>query len=106
MVAFGDIIVYQCNMENIETTDYFSSLDSDNPLILATGLDFAIVGHTDSWSGGSRPTRLVYDAHSIIEKLVADGLTEVEAHAKFETDIIEASADWGANPPIFVWGRP
>jgi hypothetical protein len=73
----------------------------DENALFADGFDDCIIGVSDSWSGASRPTRVVYSTDKIIAKLMADdGCTYEEALEHFDFNI--AGAYVGEHTPVFV----
>jgi hypothetical protein len=73
----------------------------DPNALLADGFDDCVIGVTDSWSGHARPTRVVYSADKIIDKLMAeDGCTYEQAAEHFDFNI--AGGYHGEHTPIFV----
>ena len=70
-------------------------------MIKADGFDQAIIGFTDSWSGDSRPHRLIYSGERILEILMRDGMSYQDAIEFFEFNV--AGAYVGEETPIFVW---
>lgn len=75
--------------------------DVDDEALFADGFDDCIIGVTDSWSGSSRPMRVVYSVEKIIDQLVVDdGLDYVDAEEHFEFNI--AGAYVGERTPVFV----
>ena len=73
----------------------------DDNALLADGFDRCIIGITDSWSGASRPTRVVYSVEKIIDQLMTeDGLSYEEADEHFEFNV--AGSYVGEHTPVFV----
>ncbi len=66
----------------------------------ADGFDDAVIGLTDSWSGNSRPLRLVYDRAKCIEILEKGGMSHEDAEEYFEFNT--AGAYVGEDTPVFV----
>lgn len=71
------------------------------PVLKADGYDAAIIGVTNSWSGDSRPLRLVYSGERILELLMRDGMTYEDALDFFNFNIADAYV--GEDTPVFVW---
>lgn len=75
--------------------------DIDPEALFADGFDDCIVGYTDSWSGQSRPVRVVYSVDKIIDRIITDGgISYDEATEHFEFNI--AGAYVGEHTPVFV----
>jgi hypothetical protein len=73
----------------------------DPNALLADGFDGCVIGVTDSWSGHTRPTRVVYSVEKIIKQLMDDdGCTYEEAVEHFEFNV--AGAYVGEHTPVFV----
>jgi len=70
-------------------------------LIKFDGYDDAIIGVTDSWSGGERVDRLVYAGEKLVEILVDQGMPEEDVHEFIEFNI--AGAFVGEQTPVIVW---
>ena len=65
------------------------------------GHDNAIIGVATPWIGGSRPEVLVYDADTIAENLIKEGMTFEEAQEYISFNIEGAYV--GEDTPIIVW---
>jgi hypothetical protein len=75
--------------------------DIDPEVLFADGFDGCIIGYTDSWSGPSRPVRVVYSVEKIVDQLMTeDGLSYDDAMEHFEFNIIGAYV--GEHTPVFV----
>lgn len=78
-------------------------LNSDEEeLVLFADLNCCLVGYTDSWSGNSRPMRLVYSGDKILGHLVLVGGMSVESaeeHMMFNI----SGAYFGEATPVIVW---
>ena len=79
------------------TKKEFWSIAKDNELLLMDDYDDAIVGLVDRFG---QPTIVCYDKEKVIEKLMADGMTDEEALEWFEYNQIGA---WkGETTPCFL----
>jgi len=71
-------------------------------MVKAEGFDNCIVGLAETWDGGSRVFRIVYDALQMIDVLIErDGMTHEEAVEYFEFNIDGAYV--GKSTPIFMF---
>ena len=79
------------------TKKEFLSIAKDNELLLMDDYDDAIVGLVDRFG---QPTIVCYDKEKVIEKLMADGMTDEEALEWYEYNQIGA---WmGETTPCFL----
>lgn len=63
-----------------------------------TGYDAAILGFTEAWF---EEPKLVYDGEKIIQQLIAEGMTDEEAHEFCSFNIEGAYV--GDATPIIIW---
>jgi hypothetical protein len=74
----------------------------DEPLLMLPDMDLAIMGVCETWDGGTRVQRIVYDVTVIIDILIEDhGMDPDEAHEYVLFNI--ESAYVGPHTPILVW---
>jgi len=75
--------------------------DIDPDALIADGLDTALIGWTDSWTGNGRAVRAVYSIKKVLEIFVEQGMDEEEAQEYFEFNV--AGAYVGPHTPVFVY---
>jgi len=71
-------------------------------MIKADGFDDCIIGFAEVWDGNERVSRIVYNASSMFQKLMAeDGMSSEEAQEYFDYNIDGAYV--GKETPIYMW---
>lgn len=76
--------------------EYIEEISTDEPIIVADGLDEALIGVTNS-----SPIRAVYSVQKILDILITrDGMSKLEAIEFFDFNIADAFV--GECTPIYV----
>ena len=70
-------------------------------MLKADGFDDCIIGFAEVWDENERVCRIVYNASSMYQKLMAQGMSSEEAQEYFDFNI--DSAYVGKATPIYMW---
>ncbi len=71
-------------------------------MITYDNLDEAIIGQASVWDSNEKVERVIYDGEKIVDLLMGDGMTEVEALEWVEFNI--EGGYLGKETPIVMWG--
>lgn len=85
-----------------EILEHIDEFFGDEEILKFDDLDEALIGWTDSWSGNTRPVRLVYSHERCVQLFMDQGMTYEDAEKWMEVNVVGAYI--GESTPVIVRG--